>query len=138
MPITFNVLLKDLDKSRFFKGEKGLYANLVLYETERGSESADYGDYIVKQQGEEGDRMPILGNGKYWPPRRRGGGDRGRRGGGGYGRGGGQSRGFRNRGRRRGDTEDEGRGEEHDDQQRRMREDDYDQRRREDPDEIPF
>lgn len=81
MPITFNLLLTELDKDRFVKGEKGMYANLVLYETE--GKSAEYGDYIVKQQGEEGDRMPILGNGKYWKPKRRD-DDRGERRGGRY------------------------------------------------------
>jgi hypothetical protein len=64
--ISLNVLVTKLDKSKFYKGEKGLYANLVLWPCEEGSESSEYGDYIVKQKGERGDRMPILGNAKIF------------------------------------------------------------------------
>jgi hypothetical protein len=66
MPISINLNVKKLDKDRFVKGKKGTYANLVLWETDPDSESAEYGDYIVKQQGEKGDKMPILGNGKVY------------------------------------------------------------------------
>lgn len=66
MPISLSVNVKKLDKDRFVKGKKGVYANLVLWETDPDSESAEYGDYIVKQQGEKGDKMPILGNAKNY------------------------------------------------------------------------
>lgn len=69
MPISLNVNVKKIDKDRFFKGKKGVYLNLTLWETEEGSESAEYGDYIVKQTGEEGDKMPILGNAKVFEPK---------------------------------------------------------------------
>jgi hypothetical protein len=75
--ISLTVLVTKLDKSRFYKGEKGLYANLVLWPCEEGSESSEYGDYIVKQKGERGDRMPILGNAKIF--RKKGGGNNDRR-----------------------------------------------------------
>lgn len=64
MPISCNLDVTKLDKKRFYKGKKGTYANIMLWEVEPDSESAEYGDYIVKQQGEKGDKMPILGNGK--------------------------------------------------------------------------
>jgi hypothetical protein len=54
-----------IDKAKFFKGKKGRYIDLVLYETP----DSDYGDYMVKQRGEKGERMPILGNGRYFKPK---------------------------------------------------------------------
>jgi hypothetical protein len=39
--------------------------DLVLFETP----DSDYGDYMVKQRGDKGERMPILGNGKYFEPK---------------------------------------------------------------------
>jgi hypothetical protein len=66
MPISVSVNVKKLDKDRFYHGKKGLYADLVLWENEEGSEASDYGDFIVKQKGEAGDRMPILGNAKHF------------------------------------------------------------------------
>lgn len=64
MPISLSLNLTKLERNRFFKGKKGTYANIMLWEVEPGSESAEYGDYLVKQQGEKGDKMPILGNAK--------------------------------------------------------------------------
>ncbi len=64
MPIGLNVNIDKIDKKRFFEGKKGRYLDLVLYETPE----SDYGDYMVKQRGEKGERMPILGNGKYFKP----------------------------------------------------------------------
>ena len=39
--------------------------DLVLFETP----DSDYGDYMIKQKGEKGEKMPILGNGKYFAPK---------------------------------------------------------------------
>jgi hypothetical protein len=64
MPISINVNVNKIDKDRFFKGKKGRYMDLVLFETP----DSDYGDYLVKQRGEKGEKMPILGNGKYFKP----------------------------------------------------------------------
>ena len=64
MPISLNVNVDKIDKKRFFEGKKGRYLDLVLYETPE----SEYGDYLVKQRGEKGERMPILGNGKYFKP----------------------------------------------------------------------
>ena len=72
MPISINIDVTKLDKSKFFQWKKGVYADLVLWETEPNSESSEYGDYIVKQQGEKGDKMPILGNAKNFELQRRG------------------------------------------------------------------
>jgi hypothetical protein len=30
---------------------------------------SEYGDYMVKQRADKGERMPILGNGKYFAPK---------------------------------------------------------------------
>ena len=79
MPISINVDVTKLDKSKFFRGKKGTYADLVLWETEPNSESADYGDFIVKQKAERGEKSPILGNGKFFELKERAGGNRGRK-----------------------------------------------------------
>lgn len=63
MPISVSVNVSLLDKDRFFKGKKGKYADLVLWESE-GTKGEEYGDYIVKQKGEKGEKLPILGNAK--------------------------------------------------------------------------
>jgi hypothetical protein len=65
MPISLNVNVDKIDKERFFAGKKGRYLDLVLFETP----DSDYGDYMVKQRGEKGEKMPILGNGKYFAPK---------------------------------------------------------------------
>lgn len=65
MPISINVNVDKVDRKRFFEGKKGRYMDLVLFETP----DSDYGDYMVKQRGERGEKMPILGNGKYFKPR---------------------------------------------------------------------
>ena len=65
MPISINVNIDKIDKKRFFEGKKGRYMDLVLFETP----DSEYGDYMVKQRGEKGERMPILGNGKYFKPK---------------------------------------------------------------------
>jgi hypothetical protein len=63
MPITGSINVSKLDKSRFIKGEKGVYVNLILIETPE----SEYGDYICKQDMKKEDResgaqTPILGN----------------------------------------------------------------------------
>lgn len=65
MPISISVNVKKVDKDRFFKGKKGLYMDLVLFETPE----SEYGDYLVKQRAEKGEDMPILGNGKFFEPK---------------------------------------------------------------------
>lgn len=62
MPISININIDKIDKKRFFEGKKGRYLDITLWETP----DSDYGDYMVKQRGEKGERMPILGNGKYF------------------------------------------------------------------------
>lgn len=65
MPISLNINIDKVDKSRFFEGKKGRYLDLVLFETP----DSEYGDYMVKQRGDKGEKMPILGNGKYFKPK---------------------------------------------------------------------
>jgi hypothetical protein len=65
MPISISVNVDKVDKAKFFKGKKGRYLDLVLFETP----DSEYGDYLVKQRGEKGEDLPILGNGKYFEPK---------------------------------------------------------------------
>jgi len=65
MPISINVNVDKIDKDRLFDGKKGRYLDLVLFETP----DSEYGDYMVKQRAEKGEKMPILGNGKYFKPK---------------------------------------------------------------------
>lgn len=65
MPISISVNVEKIDKDRFFKGKKGRYMDLVLFETP----DSEYGDYMIKQRGDKGEKMPILGNGKYFKPK---------------------------------------------------------------------
>jgi hypothetical protein len=65
MPISLNVNIDKIDKKKFFEGKKGRYLDLVLFETPE----SEYGDYMVKQRGEKNEKMPILGNGKYFKPK---------------------------------------------------------------------
>jgi hypothetical protein len=69
MPISISVNVDKVDKKKLYKGKKGRYLDLYLWETP----DSDYGDYLVKQRG-EGEKLPILGNGKYFKPRKEGGG----------------------------------------------------------------
>jgi hypothetical protein len=64
-PISISVNIDKIDKSRFFEGKKGRYLDLVLFETPE----SEYGDYMVKQQAKAGEKMPILGNGKFFKPK---------------------------------------------------------------------
>ena len=65
MPISISVNVQKIDKARFVDGKKGRYMDLVLFETPE----SDYGDYLVKQRADKGEKMPILGNGKYFAPK---------------------------------------------------------------------
>jgi hypothetical protein len=60
MPISVSCNVTLLDKKRFFKGKKGTYVDLVLWETP----DSEYGDYLVKQKCDKGEKLPILGNAK--------------------------------------------------------------------------
>ena len=68
MPISINVNVDKIDKKKFVTGKKGRYVDLVLWETPE----SEFGDYLVKQRGNVGDRLPILGNGKYFKPTTKG------------------------------------------------------------------
>jgi hypothetical protein len=65
MPISISVNVDKIDKKKLFKGKKGRYMDLILFETP----DSDYGDYLVKQRGERDEKLPILGNGKYFKPK---------------------------------------------------------------------
>jgi len=67
MPISISVNIDKIDKKKFFEGKKGRYLDLVLFETPE----SDYGDYLVKQRGEKNEKMPILGNAKYFEPKKK-------------------------------------------------------------------
>lgn len=47
-----------IDKTRLFKGAKGVYLDLVIIETPNGK----YGTHMIKQSAPKGTEMPILGN----------------------------------------------------------------------------
>lgn len=56
-----------LDKSKFFKGKKGIYADIVLIDTPNG----EYGDFVIvqgvsKEEREAGVKGAILGNAKVF------------------------------------------------------------------------
>jgi hypothetical protein len=59
------ITVTDLDKARFFKGKKGIYCDLVLFECEN-----DYGDTgfvtqsLSKEEREAGERGEIVGHWK--------------------------------------------------------------------------
>lgn len=67
MPISVKINVDKIDRSRFFKGEKGRWLDLILLETP----NSKYGDYMVKhsrtqEERQKGgkDNSPILGNAK--------------------------------------------------------------------------
>ena len=64
--IGVSINVSKIDKRKLVEGKKGTYLNLVLFENDKDSEASEYGDYIVKQQGEKGEKLPILGNGKIF------------------------------------------------------------------------
>lgn len=69
-----------VDKTKFFKGEKGTYLDIVLIETPNGQ----YGDYMVvqdttKEERAAGKQGAILGNATYFAPKQGGPRGQGRR-----------------------------------------------------------
>lgn len=66
--LTVKVDLQKIDKAHLFQGKKGLYLDLVLFNTPE----SEYGDdFVVKQDlgkeaREQGKESPILGNAKAW------------------------------------------------------------------------
>lgn len=63
--ITVKVNVSKIDKNRLFKGEKGVYLDLVLIETP----NSEYQDFLVKQnttkdEREKGIELPIIGGAK--------------------------------------------------------------------------
>jgi hypothetical protein len=68
--ITARINVDKIDKSRFFKGKKGRYLNIVLIETP----DSEYGDYLIKQEQtkeerERGEKTEIIGNAKFFKSR---------------------------------------------------------------------
>ena len=69
--VSFKVDVTKLDKSRFFKGRKGIYADMTAFiDTENASEYGDNGTISQAQSQEErqaGAKLPIIGNAKvFW------------------------------------------------------------------------
>lgn len=65
--IKLKIDVTKIDKSRLFKGSKGTYLDLVVYENDKPDEYGN--DYSVKQDCSKDDRdngvkMPYIGNGK--------------------------------------------------------------------------
>ena len=63
--ITGKINVNLISQGKLFQGKKGKYLNIVLIETP----ASKYGDYMIKQQGEKGEEMPILGNAKIFTPK---------------------------------------------------------------------
>jgi hypothetical protein len=69
--IALKIDVTKLDKARFYKGQKGTYADLnILVDLDQ---TDDYGNHgfitqsVTKEEREAGVKLPILGNGKiYW------------------------------------------------------------------------
>lgn len=65
---TLSIDVTKLDKTLFYKGAKGTYLNLVIFENQDGEDQ--YGNHgVVKQSTPKDDRqrkMPILGNSKNY------------------------------------------------------------------------
>lgn len=68
--IKLKIDVTKLDKSRFFKGSKGIYADLTMFiDTENVSEYGDNGTITQETSQEErqnGVKLPILGNAKIF------------------------------------------------------------------------
>ena len=65
--ITVKINVNEIDKSRLYKGEKGIYLNCVLIETPE----SEYSDFMVvqettKEERAAGERGKILGNAKIF------------------------------------------------------------------------
>jgi len=70
MGINVKIDVTKLDKSRFFVGKKGTYANLTLFiDTENPSEYGDHGtirQQTSKEERQSGVKLPIIGNAKIF------------------------------------------------------------------------
>jgi hypothetical protein len=69
--INIKIDVTKLDKARFFKGEKGTYADLTAFvDLDNQSEYGDNGTVtqsVTKEEKQQGVKMPILGNVKvFW------------------------------------------------------------------------
>lgn len=69
--VNLRIDVTKLDKSRFFKGQKGIYADMTAFiDTENVSEYGDNGTISQAQSQEErqaGAKLPIIGNAKiFW------------------------------------------------------------------------
>lgn len=64
--VNLNIDVTKLDKSKFFKGKKGTYADLTVFIDPNNP--GQYGDHgIITQSADKGVDMPILGNAKvFW------------------------------------------------------------------------
>jgi len=63
--ITAKINVSKIDKNRLFKGEKGIYLDVILIPTP----NSEYQDYLIKQsitkeEREAGLEMPIIGGAK--------------------------------------------------------------------------
>lgn len=63
--ITVNIDVTKIRKDKLFKGEKGTYLDLVLFENKK-KEKADDPDYFVKQKGSKEEDLPLIGRAKSW------------------------------------------------------------------------
>ena len=68
--IDISIDVTKLDKERFYKGKKGIYANLTMFiDTEVTGQYGDHGfltQKISKEEKENGIKLPILGNAKIF------------------------------------------------------------------------
>ena len=64
--ITLRINLTELDKSRFYKGEKGIYLNLTCIETPNDQYGNTHGcaQSTTEEERKAGLRMPFIGNAK--------------------------------------------------------------------------
>jgi hypothetical protein len=69
--VNIKVDVTKLDKSRFYVGEKGTYADLVVFiDTENTSQYGDHGVITQSKNKDEDIKLPILGNAKiFWRAR---------------------------------------------------------------------
>lgn len=66
--VNIKIDVTKLDKARFFKGEKGTYANLITFiDIDNKGEHGDNGFVTQEKNKDEEIQMPILGNAKvFW------------------------------------------------------------------------
>lgn len=68
--IALKVDVTKLDKARFFKGKKGIYADLTMFlDTEDTSQYGDHGTItqaVSQEERKDGVKLPIIGNAKIF------------------------------------------------------------------------